>query len=105
MKFLSLQKLLFVFCNEIFYLGQRLPRGHLMPEHEVGQDTGGAPGHPHLAVDEDLAPGRQSLVDEVHHLVEVDRDVGLGHVNQLDAFVGDAPGLVIFLKRNQDQTE
>ena len=83
------------------HLGQRLSRGHLVSEHEVGEDTGGAPGHPHLAVDEDLAPGRQSLVDEVHHLVEIDRNVGLRHVHQLNTLVGDAPWLVVFLNNTR----
>ena len=83
------------------HLGQRLSRGHLVSEHEVGEDAGGAPGHPHLAVDEDLAPGRQSLVDEVHHLVEVDRDVGLRHVHQLNTLVRDAPWLVVFLNKTR----
>ena len=69
----------------------------MVPEHEVGEDAGGAARHPHLTVDEDLAAGAERQVYEVHHVVEVDGDVGLGHVHQLDTLVGDAPGLVILL--------
>ena len=69
----------------------------MVPEHEVGEDAGGAARHPHLAVDEDLAAGAERQVYEVHHVVEVDGDVGLGHVHQLDTLVGDTPGLVILL--------
>ena len=76
-----------------------------MAEHEVGEDAGGAPGHPHLTVDEHLAPVAQALVNEVHHLVKVDSDVGLGHVHQLDTLVGDTPRLIVLLMTEKYSTK
>ena len=68
-----------------------------MSEHEVGENTGGAPGHPHLTVDQHLAPSSQSQVYEVNNIVEVDGDVSLGNINNLQTFVGDAPGFIEIL--------
>ena len=70
-----------------------------MSEHEVGENTGGAPGHPHLTVDQHLAPSSQSQVYEVNNIIEVDCNVGLRYVHQLNTLVGDAPGLIVFLKQ------
>ena len=70
-----------------------------MSEHEVGENTGGAPGHPHLTVDQHLAPSSQSQVYEVNNIIEVDCNVGLRYVHQLNTLVGDAPGLIVFLRQ------
>ena len=70
-----------------------------MSEHEVGENTGGAPGHPHLTVDQHLAPSSQSQVYEVNNIIEVDCNVGLRYVHQLNTLIGDAPGFVVFLKQ------
>ena len=71
-----------------------------MSQHEVGQHTGGAPGHPHLTVHQDLAPCLQGVVYKVHHLIEINCNIGLRYVYELDSFVSDTPRLVIFLGRN-----
>ena len=44
--------------NDFTYCVEGLVSWHLMSEYEVGEHTGGAPGHPHLAVHQHLACGR-----------------------------------------------
>ena len=57
--------------------GERLPSGHVVAQHEVGQHAGRAPAHPHLAVHQNLPATVQRQVYELCHVVEVDCDVGL----------------------------
>lgn len=45
--------------NDFTYCVEGLVSWHLMSEYEVGEHTGGAPGHPHLAVHQHLACGRR----------------------------------------------
>ena len=70
-----------------------------MSQHEVGQHAGRASGHPHFTVDQDLTTGLQGDIDEVHHLIKINCNVGLRNVNQLDSFVSNTPRLVVFLVR------
>ena len=70
-----------------------------MSQHEVGQHTGGASRHSHFTVDEDLPTGLQGDIYEVHHLIEINSNVGLRNVDELDSFVSNSPRLVVFLLR------
>ena len=81
------------------YGWQSLSSRHVVSQHEVGQDTGGAPRHSHLTVDENLATSSQRKVYEVSNIVEMDGDVGLGNINNLETLVGDAPGLIEILQK------
>ena len=88
--------------TNLTHLCQRLDSGHAVPHHKVGQHSGGAPRHPHLAVDQHLAwedgglgeeglltAALQPLLNELHHLVKVEGNVGLWHVKQLQPLVLD----------------
>jgi len=68
-----------------------------MSEYEVGEHTGGAPGHPHLAVHQHLAPFSQGLVYELGDLWKMQRNVLLGHIQQFQPLVLDVEGRVISL--------
>lgn len=76
-----------------------LDGGHVLLEHEVGEDERGGPRHAHEAVDEHLAAAGQRRADELGHLLEVHGDVGLRHVQQAQALVLDAERLVEVLAR------
>ena len=60
------------FVELTIHLNERVHRRHAVSEHEIGQHRGGAPGDTLLAVDEDLAPGAEGLVNKVGDLCEVD---------------------------------
>lgn len=70
---------------------------HVVPGDEEGHDTGRAPGHPEVAVDQDLAPGGDGRVQELHYLREMSADVGLGDIHQPQPLIGDADVPVVLL--------
>ena len=70
-----------------------------MSQHEVGQNAGGASRHSLDTVHQDLTTGLQGDIYEVHHLIEINCNVGLRNVNDLHSFVSNTPRFVIFLMR------
>ena len=66
-----------------------------MPGDEVGEDTGGTPGHAQVTVDEDLATVGDGRVDELDDVGEVLADVGLADVEQSETHVLDTNRSVV----------
>ena len=60
---------------------------HLPVDHQVGEDTGGAPGHSHLAANHHLPLGLESPVDEVRGHPEVGQDGADGRIPDCEAEV------------------
>lgn len=68
--------------------------GHVVADHEVGEDQGGRPAHPDSTVHKD-PPFIQRLMDEVSCRIEVGAHVKGRRVVGLDAQVADARPLVV----------
>ena len=69
-----------------------------MLQHEVGQDTGGAAGHPHLTVHQDFPTTGQCCVYKLCYVIEVESNVGLRNIQQSEPLVSNAPWLIKLLE-------
>ena len=70
--FLSLEKQDLAYC---------LVESHAMPDDEVDAGTGRAPGHPEVAVDQDLPSRPQGRVNEVNNVIHMFFDICLVNIH------------------------